>query len=360
MSFPFVQPYFGLGNSLQTAQGVAGGGVGGWVELARTTLGSANADIEVSSLPDKRYYMILANPTLSGSSGDFFVRLNGDTGSNYAWRKSQNGGAESAETSNSNGVSWGKSHITNGAFLVGYWANKSDEEKLLTGHSVQGSTAGAGTDPWKTEVTGKHAQTSDPINRFDIHTIDGTYASGSECVVLGWDPTDTHTTNFWEELASVTLGSDGDVLSSGTISAKKYLWVQAFIKNSGTSARFNTEMTFNGDTGSNYAERRSLDGAADATSTSQSKIMNSGVTGSNDDLWVLNMFVVNNSATEKLCIGHGFDTYAGSGAGTAPSQRFEKVAKWTNTSSQITNITITNSDTSNYDAISELRVWGSN
>ena len=32
---------------------------GGWVELGRTTLGSAGDDITVSSLADKRYYMIL-------------------------------------------------------------------------------------------------------------------------------------------------------------------------------------------------------------------------------------------------------------------------------------------------------------
>jgi hypothetical protein len=34
-----------------------GGGVGGWVELGRTTLGSAGDSISVASLPDKRYYM---------------------------------------------------------------------------------------------------------------------------------------------------------------------------------------------------------------------------------------------------------------------------------------------------------------
>jgi hypothetical protein len=36
-----MQPYMGLGNSLQTAQGGAAGGVGGWVELGRTTLEAA-------------------------------------------------------------------------------------------------------------------------------------------------------------------------------------------------------------------------------------------------------------------------------------------------------------------------------
>jgi hypothetical protein len=366
MSFPFVQPYFGLGNSLQTAQagGAGGAGVGGWVELARTTLGSAGDTMEVSSLSDKRYYMVLVDTVEDSGAISSYLRLgNGstDTGSNYAYRYSGDGATDATGTSASGLLISNSGLVIERGFQVNYITNKSANEKLVLSHTVQQNTAGASNVPFRYEAVGKWANTSNPLDTITAYNgAAGDLASGSECVVLGWDPADTHTTNFWEELASVTLGSDGDVLSSGTISAKKYLWVQAFIKNSGTSARFNTEMTFNGDTGSNYAERRSLDGAADATSTSQSKIMSSGVTGSDDDLWVLNMFVVNNSATEKLCIGHGFDTYAGSGAGTAPSQRFEKVAKWSNTSSQITNITITNSDTSNYDAISELRVWGSN
>ena len=352
----------GLGNSLQTAQ-ATGGAVGGWVELGRTTLGSSGDSIDVTSLDDKRYYWVLSD--LQQVTGDIgaYLRNNGDTGNNYANRASANGGSDQTFTTTSPFAYLGASGSTgygHNLFMSTYVSNLATKEKLYLSNYVGRNTAGAGTAPSRGECTIKHAQTTNPISQFNMDNVSaGSYNTGSEMVVLGWDPADTHTTNFWEELASVTLGSDGDVLSSGTISAKKYLWVQAFIKNSGTSARFNTEMTFNGDTGSNYAERRSLDGSADATSTSQSKIMSSGVTGSDDDLWVLNMFVVNNSATEKLCIGHGFDTYAGSGAGTAPSQRFEKVAKWANTSSQITNITITNSDTSNYDAISELRVWGS-
>ena len=303
--------------------------------------------------------MILSSWTMSTSAQSRW-RFNNDTGSNYAGRYSSDGGSDATATSQSSIPYNNPGFDLTPHWNVSYIANKSDKEKLWINNQIYQNTAGAGTAPGRQEQTCKWANTSDVINEIRLNSSAGTYDSGSELVVLGYDPDDTHTDNFWEELANVTLGTDGDVLSSGTITAKKYLWVQAFIKNSGTSARYNTEMTFNGDTGSNYSERRSLDGSSDATSVNQTKIMNSGVTGSDDDLWCLNMFVVNNTSNEKLCIGHGFDTYAGSGAGTAPSQRFEKVAKWANTSSQITNITITNSDTSNYDAISELRVWGSN
>ena len=146
----------GLMPSLQS------GSVGGWHEVGRTTLGSANADVVVSSLADKKYYMILGNPTLSGSSGDFFVRSNGDTGGNYCWNKKQNNDTPSVEHSNSNGVSWGKSHKPNGAFLVGYLANKSDKEKLMILNGVQGDSTGTGNIPWRTTGVGKHVQTSRP------------------------------------------------------------------------------------------------------------------------------------------------------------------------------------------------------
>jgi hypothetical protein len=75
MSLPFMQPYMGLGNSLQTAQGGAAGGIGGWVELGRTTLGSAGDDITVSSLADKRYYMFLTSALNSGDR--FFIFTDG-------------------------------------------------------------------------------------------------------------------------------------------------------------------------------------------------------------------------------------------------------------------------------------------
>ena len=60
---------------------------GGWKEVGRTTLGSVGDTISVSSLPAKRYYMILQN-ILDGGGGSntTWNRLNNDSGSNYARR----------------------------------------------------------------------------------------------------------------------------------------------------------------------------------------------------------------------------------------------------------------------------------
>jgi hypothetical protein len=49
--------------------------------------------------------------------------------------------------------------------------------------------------------------------------------------------------------------------------------------------------------------------------------------------------------------------YGASGSGTAPN-RIEGVAKWANTSSQITSIEWDQRDAGDYAAGAELRVWG--
>ena len=352
MSFPFVQPYFGLGNSLQTAQAAGGAAAaGGWVELARTTLGSAGDDITVGSLADKRYYMVLVDGINTGGIDPAF-RLNADTGTNYANRRSENGGADGTNTSLNRMALY--SALNTPYFQVGYLANFATKEKLFQGHLVGRNSAGAGNAPKRGEFVGKHAQTTNPISSVtQRNNGTGDHSIGAEVVVLGWDPADTHTTNFWEELASVTTGSAGDTLESGTISAKKYLWIQASYKNDG-AADINALPRFNGDAGSNYSSRTSTNGAADSTRTSRTWVdLESG----NQRARFANMFIINNASNEKLCIFNQMD-YGASGASTAPN-RIEGVAKWANTSDQITSIQWNQLDAGDYAAGAELRVWGS-
>ena len=351
MSFPFVQPYFGLGNSLQTAQAGGAGGIGGWVELARTTLGSAGDDITVGSLADKRYYMVLVDGINTGGIDPAF-RLNADTGTNYANRRSENGGADATNTSLNRMALY--SALNTPYFQVGYLANFATKEKLFQGHLVGRNSAGAGNAPKRGEFVGKHAQTTNPISSVtQRNNGTGDHSIGAEVVVLGWDPADTHTTNFWEELASVTTGSAGDTLESGTISAKKYLWIQASYKNDG-AADINALPRFNGDAGSNYSSRTSTNGAADNTRTSRTWV---DIESGNQRARFANMFIINNASNEKLCIFNQMD-YGASGASTAPN-RIEGVAKWANTSDQITSIQWNQLDAGDYAAGAELRVWGS-
>lgn len=328
------------------------GVVGGWVELARTTLGSPSASINVGSLADKRYYMVLHSVTNDGQIGAIGMQLNGISTNTYAYRQSSNGGADSVNPSVTiaNGYAFGVDNIQH--FSVEYWANLSAKEKLGNAESVWSTATGSAAVPNRHEMTAKHVQTSNPITAFDfIDQIAGDFATGSEMVVLGWDPADVHTNNFWEELYSVDNTGTVASKTSDTFTAKKYLWVQMIANNVGTAN--NMGFQFNSDTGSNYSLRGSGDGAADITAGSQTKIQTTLSASTNT---FLNAFIINNSANEKLWIGNAVGQLT-AGAGNAP-KRWEHVAKWTNTASQITSMTVL-PNVGNIDILA-WRIWGSN
>ena len=354
MSLPYLQNNWGLSNGLQTMN-AAGGSVGGWVELGRTTLVSAGDTIDVTSFTDKRYYMVLTNGINSGVLGlrNRVGTTTIDTGSNYAGRLSYNGGADSTSTSASFADIAGFDQTAN-LFQVVYISNLSGNEKLIQGHSMNGQASGAGTAPTRAEGVFKWANTSNPLQSYRSYNAStGSYASGSEVVVLGWDAADTHTTNFWEELASVDVGVATDTIDSGTITAKKYIWFQAY-------GEGNTEMQFrlNSDSGSNYASRRNNNGGTDSTFTSQTQSKINATGGTASTTCFMNGFIINNASNEKLIITHQVvsDT---DGAATAPI-RSEGVTKWANTSVQATSLQIyDNGGTGQFGTNSKLRVWGS-
>lgn len=333
------------------------GNVGAWKEVGRTILGSSGDTISVTGIPDKMYYMMLGSYLPSGNFRTTY-RINNDSGSNYALRKSEDGGAENVTTSITD-MTVGNEDTDTAYFDVSYLYNLSANEKLMINQNMRTGGSGAGSAPKRVEAVAKWDNTSSVINRIDaINDQGGDFASGSECVVLGYDPTDTHTTadNFWQELASVDLsGGAADLIDSGTFTAKKYLWAQLYVSTTGGAV--SQRLTFNADTGTNYAQRKSSDGGADSTGTSQTNI-----DGFNDDLVTnsggfSNFFIVNNSANEKLGIVKAVSGEA-AGAANAPT-RDEGVLKWDNTSSQITQLTFTNNKAGDMDTTTTLKIWGS-
>ena len=333
-------------------------GTGGWKEVGRTTLGSANANILVDSLPDKRYYMILyADKGQASTGADVNIRLNGDANANYSYARCGNGGSNNTDinTASSYGI-WAGSAVQTPIFGVFYLANKSDKTKLWQGHSVTQHTAGANNDPERSELVTKWANTSSVVSSI---TANGTsnLASGSEVVVLGWDDSDTHTTNFWEELSSTSLSGSAGFLNSSQFTAKKYLWFQAYLKNSGS---IQLEMKFghggNITTELEYASRISINGGTDdASRVSKNSIQTEKNTSS--PIFV-NGFIVNNASNEKLCIMHEVIQNT-AGSSTAP-ERVEFVGKWTDTTNQIDIIQMTDSGSGSFDTGSIIKVWGSN
>ncbi len=336
---------------------LGGTGVGGWVELGRFS-GSATT-LNVSSLPNKRYYMILSYAPSLSQEATSRIQFNGSN-SGYSNRLSYNGGTDNA-TSYLNfdaleAKNGSETHI--GWFDVGYIANYATKEKLVQMWNVSKNTSS----PTRQERVGKWTNTTDSINRITYYFPAGggiTYGAGSELVVLGYDPADTHTNNFWEELASVELSSASDTLSSGTITAKKYLWVQTFVKATGGTvepdSRFNNDNSGTNNVSGTYADRYSINGGSDGTGTN----LNKGVRGSGVPVSAFfNDFIINNASNEKLVIRH-VNYVSTAGAGYAPNRR-ETVGKWSNTSNQITDITWHDESGSGaqMDSGSFIKVWG--
>ena len=312
---------------------------GGWKELGRHTLGGTGS-LDVSSLADKRYLMYLLHKPSGGSAID--MRLNSDTGTNYSRRYSNNG------TDNSNvsqtGLFGGNLYFGDyNEFMVSYVSNVSTKEKLGIAHLVGGNTAG--TAPSRLEIVSKWDNTSTAIDR--LTTSGSGLPTGSELVVLGWDPADTHTSNFWEELYSGS-GTSIDTGVAG-FTAKKYLWIQIY-QDGLTSAT--AKMVLNGDTGSTNALRYSLDGATDSTfiNNSSGLLYRSGVTG--DDEAFTNIFMINNSSQNKLAITHNVVSRT-AGAGTAPNR--QEIVNKSTVSAQITDIQLTGT----YGSNSIMKIWGS-
>jgi len=330
---------------------------GGWKEVGRTTLGSAGDTITTSSLADKRYYMLLRNNINSGAVRTGLRLGNGsiDTGTNYAARRSGNGTADQTNTSLNRIVGDEDGSVID--FNVEYIANLSGNEKLLLRNQVTQQTAGAGNAPKRYEMVAKWANTSNPIDTIQsINTESGSFDTNSEIVVLGWDPDDTHTDNFWEELASDENSGSTGTIDTGTFTAKKYLMIMGYCANNSSG---NMGMAFNNDLSTNYANRNSINGGSDTASASVKFIRVNPIVNTTLPFWWTS-FVVNNSANEKLVINNVcYQSTAGAGTAT---QRVEVVGKWANTSSQITRVAVSDDSGSIITCKdnSFIKVWGSN
>ena len=155
----------------------------------------------------------------------------------------------------------------------------------------------------------------------------------------------------WIRLAHVALSGAGDTIDSGTFTAKKNMKVIIHTIASGTIL---PTLKFNNDSGSNYANRYNSDESSETTQTSQTSIQIDPISGSFNQFHT--MYITNVETKEKLLINEmiGANT---AGAGNAP-RRSENVAKWANTSSQITSIQVVNAGSGDFDTGSYITVLG--
>ena len=138
----------------------------------------------------------------------------------------------------------------------------------------------------------------------------------------------------WETLFDDKLTGTGTEIDSGTITAKKFLYVSILVVKVGSSEN-SPSFRFNGDDGTNYPIRRANNGAADDTFTTTYDFLYNGYGGTNTNRQQ-EMYIINEADKMKLCILNGSQGM-GSGSGTAPDTNY-MWGKWTNTSDQITQI----------------------
>lgn len=171
----------GTGN---VKRGATGGAIDWWEELGRTTLSGAGDTISVTPVAARKHLRIIISGLQSGSIRPL-VRFNNDSGNNYAYRTSTNGGADATANTQSAISTIGTGAVD--VLVVLDVVNIASKEKYVSGTYINSAT-GAGNAPSRIEIVGKWVNTSDQITRVDIvNDQAGDFAIGSEVVVLGHD-----------------------------------------------------------------------------------------------------------------------------------------------------------------------------
>jgi hypothetical protein len=154
------------------------------------TLGSAADQLNITDLTENKFIFILQH-TLA-AVGNTFGKFNTgsgsiDTGSNYATRRSPDGGSEITAI-NQTRCEFHSNHLGDD-FCVGYMVNITTEEKLIIGFEINRGTAGAGSAPQRQESVHKWVNTSDYADhlRFTNDGVASGYVTDSNLSALGTD-----------------------------------------------------------------------------------------------------------------------------------------------------------------------------
>jgi len=153
-----------------------------------TTLGSALDDIDITDLTAKKFNVILEHLLNDSGQINQLTTLDDNGNTDYAQRKSSNGGADATATSQAYTNIYGNNQQD---FLnIIYSCNIDGEEKLSIQFLVGYNNTGAASAPERTEAVWKVDTTtnSGQYTRIDINnTAAASYATNSNLSVLGTD-----------------------------------------------------------------------------------------------------------------------------------------------------------------------------
>lgn len=129
------------------------------------------------------------NPA-GGVAADCLLRFNGDSATNYSFRYSSNGGADSTSTSASSINVIGTGTTTTPIRIKGLVSNVSTDEKTVILWVTQQGAAGAATAPSRVELVGKWTSTAAQITTISLTQSQASPANfgfGSRMTIIGAD-----------------------------------------------------------------------------------------------------------------------------------------------------------------------------
>ena len=158
----------------------------------------------------------------------------------------------------------------------------------------------------------------------------------------------------WEDLADVSPVSDTDVITA-TFSPRQFLRVYAYLHTNGAGS-IDTVMIINGDSSTEYATRRSQNGASDVTGTNQSGIeLDVGGVGEHE---LIIIDIEDRVDHTKMGFSKTVQTDSADEF-TAPERQLNYFTYSINTA-RITSLTFTNNNPGSYTNVSRIRVLGFN
>jgi hypothetical protein len=162
--------------------------------------------------------------------------------------------------------------------------------------------------------------------------------------------TNTFADAWYQELAVTTLSGASDTISA-TFTPKNYLRILVSTVAAGSTIR--SVISFNNDSGTNYQQYLGENGGAMSGTASLTYIFLTASTTAYGEWAIIEGF---NFATRDKIFRLEGNTVAQTGL--APGNVREGILKWSNTSTQISTVTITNTSTSDFAANSQLIVLG--
>jgi hypothetical protein len=156
------------------------------------TLGSSGDTLTISDLTALKFNQFMTHIIFVTGAKRLLTTTDNNTATDYAWRRSANGGADTTQINQANMDFDDGMETAGDGFYITYGINISSEEKLFIsfGTAVPASGTGAGTASDRNEIVGKVDTTTNSVQytRIDIdNDLAGSYDTSSNLSALGTD-----------------------------------------------------------------------------------------------------------------------------------------------------------------------------